>query len=99
MYDSVMAALDELKGKIWIIIKRFSGSQNITKTLNNIGPRSIDFWDCNIWNNDNNKLETDLFVKSSDRITYLEPSSCYPKHVCRIFLIPLVIDSSVFALP
>lgn len=51
--------------------------------LNNIRPRSIDFLDCNIWINENNKFETDLFVKSSDRITYLKPSSCHPKHICR----------------
>ena len=33
--------------------------------------------------NKSNKFETDLFVKSSDRIPYLKPLSCHPKHFYR----------------
>ena len=51
--------------------------------LKDIRPRSIDFLDCNIWINENCKFETDLYVKSSDRVTYLKPSSCHPKHISK----------------
>ena len=51
--------------------------------LNDIRPRSIDFLDCNIWINEKNKFETDLFVKETDCVTYLMPSSCHPKFICR----------------
>ena len=49
--------------------------------LGSLRPRSIDFLDTTIWINDNGKFETDLFVKSTDRITYLLPQSCHPKFI------------------
>lgn len=51
--------------------------------INNVRPRSVDFLDCNIWINEKNKLETDLFVKATDCITFLMPSSCHPGHICK----------------
>ena len=49
----------------------------------NIRPRSVDFLDCNIWINENNKFETDLFVKGSDRVTYLKPQSAHAPFVTK----------------
>jgi hypothetical protein len=51
--------------------------------LGNIKPRSIDFLDTTIWINQFGKFETDLFVKDTDRITYLMPQSCHPSFICR----------------
>ena len=51
--------------------------------LEKLRQRSVDFLDCNIWINEKNKLETDLFVKSTDCITFLMPSSFHPKHICK----------------
>ena len=49
----------------------------------NIRPRSVDFLDCNIWINEKNKFETDLFVKGTDRITYLKPQSAHAPFVTK----------------
>ena len=46
-------------------------------------PRSIDFLDTNLWINSEGKILTDLFVKDSDRVTYLMPQSCHPGHITR----------------
>ena len=51
--------------------------------LNNLTPRSVDFLDTTISINSEGKLVTDLFKKSSDRVTYLQPSSCHPGHICK----------------
>ena len=51
--------------------------------LENLRSRSVDFLDCNVWINENSKFETDLFVKETDCITYLMPSSCHPKFICK----------------
>ena len=50
--------------------------------LGNLKPRSIDFLDTTIAINSEGKFVTDLFKKSSDRITYLLPSSNHPGHIC-----------------
>ncbi len=49
--------------------------------LGSLRPRSIDFIDTTIWINDNGKFETDLNIKSTDRITFLLPQSCHPKFI------------------
>lgn len=51
--------------------------------LNDTKPRSIDFLDATVWINNEGKLETDLFSKDTDKITYLKPQSCHPAHICR----------------
>jgi len=43
--------------------------------------RSCDYLDLNV-RNVNGKISTDLFRKNSDRVKYLLPTSCHPKHVC-----------------
>ena len=49
--------------------------------LLNLVPRSIDFLDTTISINNEGKFMTDLYVKSSDRITYLMPQSSHPRHI------------------
>ena len=49
--------------------------------LLNLKPRSVDFLDTTISINSQGKFESDLFVKSSDRVTYLMPQSCHPAHI------------------
>ena len=51
--------------------------------LEKLRPRSIDFLDTNLWINNDGKICTDLFVKESDRVTYLMPQSCHPGHITR----------------
>jgi hypothetical protein len=64
-------------------------TKNINKTftvkreaLDKLRPRSVDFLDTTIFIDSSGKFQTDLFVKSSDRITFLMPQSCHPGHIC-----------------
>ena len=56
-----------------LIVKRYP--------LLNLKPRSVDFLDTTISINSQGKFVTDLFVKSTDRVTYLLPQSCHPGHI------------------
>ena len=49
----------------------------------NIKNRSVDFLDCTVWFDADNKIQTDLFVKDSSKVTYLLPSSCHPGHITK----------------
>ena len=64
---------------------KWKDNKNIVTTslLQNLKPRSVDFLDTTIWINDEGKFCTDLFVKDSDRITYLMPQSCHPSFICK----------------
>ena len=64
---------------------KWKDNQNIVKKtpLGNLRPRSVDFLDTTIWINENGKFVSDLFVKDSDRVTYLMPQSCHPSHICK----------------
>ena len=64
---------------------KFLNGQHIVNEdpLGELKPRSIDFLDTTIYINREGKFVTDLFKKSSDRITYLLPSSNHPDHICR----------------
>ena len=66
--------------------KFLNGKLDVTRSpIGNIRPRSIDFLDCNIFINKDGKFEADLFVKGTDRITYLLPNSCHPRHITITF--------------
>ena len=43
--------------------------------------RSVDFLDTTIWFDENNIVQTDLFVKDCAKVSYLLPSSCHPGHI------------------
>ena len=51
--------------------------------LGDLKPRSIDFLDSTIWIDQLGKFQTDLFTKTSDRVTLLSPSSAHPSHICK----------------
>ena len=84
-YHSTIKFTGEYRTKKDIV--KFKSKNGIFKIercpLNNIRPRSIDFLDTTIWINSQGKFETDLFVKSTDRVTYLLPSSNHPPHICQ----------------
>ena len=65
-----------------ITTKWKDGDLHITRVpLGNLRARSVDFLDTTVWINDRGKFESDLFVKDTDRITYLMPQSCHPQHI------------------
>ena len=49
----------------------------------NVHNRSVDFLDTTIWFDENNVIQTDLFVKECAKVTYLLPSSCHLGHITR----------------
>lgn len=49
--------------------------------LGNLKPRSIDFLDSTVWIDQNGKFQTDLYVKSCNKVTLLSPYSCHPLHI------------------
>ena len=51
------------------------------KPLGDKKPRSVDFLDSTIYIDEAGKLQTDLFVKSTDVNTLLMPTSCHPSHI------------------
>ena len=53
----------------------------IKKPLGNLRPRSIDFLDSTIWIDQKGKFQTDLYVKTCDKVTFLSPFSCHPTHI------------------
>ena len=67
-----------------IKMKYVNGEHIISELpLGTLKPRSIDFLDTTISIDSTGKFVTDLFQKSSDRVTYLLPSSSHPGHICR----------------
>lgn len=46
-------------------------------------PKSVDFLDTTVWIDEDGLFQTDLYVKDTDRVTYLSPSSCHPGHITR----------------
>ena len=48
------------------------------ENLGNLRPRSVDFLDTTVWIDEVGKFQTDLFVKDTDKVTYLLPSSAHP---------------------
>lgn len=84
-YHSTIKFTAEYRTKKDIVkVKLKNGVFNIERCpLNKIRQRSIDFLDTTIWINSQGKFDTDLFVKSTDRVTYLLPSSNHPPHICQ----------------
>lgn len=53
------------------------------ENLGNLRPRSVDFLDTTVWIDELGKFQTDLFVKDTDKVTYLLPSSAHPGHITK----------------
>ena len=51
--------------------------------LGSLKPRSVDYLDTTVWIDEVGKFQTDLFVKETDKVTYLLPSSAHPSHITK----------------
>lgn len=86
MYHSTIKFTAEYRTRVHRVTVKWIEGTGLQVNRSDLGehrPRSIDFLDTTIWINEDGKFETDLFVKSTDRVTYLKPSSCHPGHISK----------------